>query len=162
MLSGSWRWVGSIEKTFSLSMKLESLFIVKRIMAVCWDVTGLIFEYTLSKSEVFNMCRNQFSIITKQKRHLTNTWALLISWHNFLLISDEIETNMSSVVMYNARFHHHDEVQAIFNDFSLEFVFPLPYSPFLNPIENIFNQLMHYVKLGYPEKAEVFDGVTLA
>ena len=65
------------------------------------------------------------------------------------------------IVMDNVRFHHHDEVQAIFDDSPHEVVFLPPYSPFLNPIENMFNQLKHYVKLGRPKNAEeVFAGVT--
>lgn len=69
------------------------------------------------------------------------------------------------LVMDNVRFHHHELVQSQIADASIEIelIFLPPYSPFLNPIENLFNQLKYYVKRFRPSSAdEVFHAVDLA
>jgi len=65
--------------------------------------------------------------------------------------------------MDNVPFHHSQSVSDLFASTSYEPVFLSPYSPFLNPIENLFNQLKHYVKKFPPSNQdEVFNGVHLA
>jgi len=67
------------------------------------------------------------------------------------------------IVMDNVPFHHAELVSNLFASTSHQLVFLPPYSPFLNPIENFFNQLKHYVKKFQPKNyEELFNGVELA
>ena len=65
--------------------------------------------------------------------------------------------------MDNLRFHHAEDVIQIVTDAGHNLVFLPAYSPFLSPIENLFNQLKDYVKRFKPSTADdVFNGVKLA
>ncbi|XP_074600137.1 uncharacterized protein LOC141857566 [Brevipalpus obovatus] len=79
---------------------------------------------------------------------------------------DKLDTSSitgATVVMDNVPFHHAERVTGLFAATSHELIFLPPYSPFLNPIENLFNQLKHYVKKLKPSSPdEVFNGVEYA
>jgi transposase len=47
----------------------------------------------------------------------------------------------------NAQIHTRPNVRNIIADSGNEVVYTLSYSPILNPIEQIFNQLKHYIKV---------------
>jgi transposase len=49
--------------------------------------------------------------------------------------------------MDNVRFHKAPAIITLFKDSVHELVFLLPYSSFLNPIENVFSKWKNYVKL---------------
>ncbi|XP_074603938.1 uncharacterized protein LOC141857343 [Brevipalpus obovatus] len=67
------------------------------------------------------------------------------------------------IVMDNVRFYHHAEIESLLAGTSHEIVYLPAYSPFLNPIENLFNQLKYYVKITRPKTAdEVFNAVRLS
>lgn len=51
-----------------------------------------------------------------------------------------------TLIMDNVRFHHDNRVEEIVRGYNHEVLFLPPYSPFLNPIENMFNQLKFYIK----------------
>ena len=62
--------------------------------------------------------------------------------------------------MDNVRFQHANEVEHDVNDRGYEMIYLPPYSPFPNPIENMFNQLKFYVKRTSPANADaVFPAV---
>lgn len=50
-------------------------------------------------------------------------------------------------VLDNAQIHKRPNVKKIIRDSGNEVVYTLPYSPRLNPIEQFFNQLKHYMKV---------------
>lgn len=50
-------------------------------------------------------------------------------------------------VLDNAQIHKRPNVRRIIADSGNEVVYTLPYSPRLNPIEQFFNQLKHYMKV---------------
>ena len=50
-------------------------------------------------------------------------------------------------VLDNAQIHKRPRVKEILKDTGNSVVYTLPYSPRLNPIEQFFNQLKHYMKL---------------
>jgi len=54
------------------------------------------------------------------------------------------------LVMDNVAFHHNSSVRALIEGSGHHLVFIPAYSPFLNPIENVFNQWKHYVKQSQP------------
>ena len=58
-----------------------------------------------------------------------------------------------TLVMDNVRFHHVDTVLETVSRKGHHLLFLPAYSPFLNPIENLFNQLKHYVKKLRPSDA---------
>uniref|UniRef100_A0A158P4D1 Tc1-like transposase DDE domain-containing protein n=1 Tax=Tetranychus urticae TaxID=32264 RepID=A0A158P4D1_TETUR len=77
------------------------------------------------------------------------------------LKNDNIENSV--IIMDNVPFHHATPVNELFATESHQLLFLPPYSPFLNPIENLFNQLKHWVKKFRPSSADdVFRGVELA
>ena len=68
-----------------------------------------------------------------------------------------------TLIMDNVRFHHLTEVTELIAAKGAKILFLPAYSPFLNPIENMFNQLKHYIKKLKPETADqVFDAVSKA
>jgi len=71
--------------------------------------------------------------------------------------------NGAYLVMDNASFHHTEEIQNLMATTDHQIVYLPPYSPFLNPIENLFNQFKYYVKRFNPTNPEeVFNGISLA
>lgn len=75
------------------------------------------------------------------------------------------ENNLSGchIFMDNVRFHHADQVERLVSEKGHHIHYIPAYSCFLNPIENLFNQLKFYVKRMRPENADkVFEAVELA
>ena len=69
----------------------------------------------------------------------------------------------ANIVMDSVRFHHADDVEKLVGDAGHFLVYLPAYSPFLNPIENLFNQLKHYVKKFKSKNADgVYHGISLA
>ena len=65
-----------------------------------------------------------------------------------------------TLIMDNVRFHRAEEVKNLVESNRHNLLFLPPYSPFLNPIENMFNQLKFYVKRKRPGPIdEVFDAI---
>ncbi|XP_074596385.1 uncharacterized protein LOC141851541 [Brevipalpus obovatus] len=76
---------------------------------------------------------------------------------------EEKSITKAYLVMDNVRFHHTEEVQSLIASTNHEIVFLPPYSPFINPIENLFNQLKFYVKRLKPScPDEVYNSLSLA
>ena len=68
-----------------------------------------------------------------------------------------------TLVMDNVRFHHVDAVADLIARRGHKTLFLPPYSPMLNPIENLFSQLKHYIKKFNPTTAEeAFAAIELA
>ena len=63
------------------------------------------------------------------------------------------------IVMDNVGFHHMDMVLEEMIILGLDHHFLPPYSPFFNPIENMFSQWKHYVRV---QKPRSYDELTLA
>ncbi|XP_074593545.1 uncharacterized protein LOC141849223 [Brevipalpus obovatus] len=64
------------------------------------------------------------------------------------------------LIMDNVPFHHKDSVEALIKENGHKLLFLPAYSPFLNPIENLFNELKHYVKKLNPSTPdEVFTAI---
>jgi len=57
----------------------------------------------------------------------------------------EDETKEFVIVMDNASIHHVDLITNIINETKHEIIYLPPYSPFLNPIEQVFSQWKHHV-----------------
>ena len=65
-----------------------------------------------------------------------------------------------TMIMDNVRFHHDNRVKEVIESYNHEVLFLPPYSPFLNPIENMFNQLKFYIKRLRPaDSNSVFSAV---
>lgn len=63
-------------------------------------------------------------------------------------------------IMDNVRFHRAEDVKSLVESRGHSLLFLPPYSPFLNPIENLFNQLKFHVKRKRPTTIdEVFDSI---
>jgi len=81
----------------------------------------------------------------------------------FLDHLDSFNVRSAYIVMDNVRFHHSEDVQSLVEARGHHLEFLPPYSPFLNPIENLFNQLKFYVKRMRPETSDkVHEAVLLA
>lgn len=81
----------------------------------------------------------------------------------FMTHLEENDLRGVHIFMDNARFHHAQEVQKIVSEKAHHLHFVPAYSCFLNPIENLFNQLKFYVKRKRPDCADkVFEAVELA
>lgn len=63
------------------------------------------------------------------------------------------------IIMDNVGFHHMDIVLEEMIILGLDHHFLPPYSPFFNPIENMFSQWKHYVRV---QKPRTYDELTLA
>ena len=64
------------------------------------------------------------------------------------------------LVMDNVRFHKTDVVMAKINSSGHKVLFLPPYSPFLNPIEEVFNQMKCIVKNTHPQnKQQLMDAI---
>ena len=64
------------------------------------------------------------------------------------------------LIMDNVPFHHNNQIEEMILEKNHELIFLPPYSPFLNPIENLFNQFKFYVKRLSPSTAdEVFNAI---
>ena len=60
-------------------------------------------------------------------------------------------------------FHHTEQIQDLMATTDHQIVYLPPYFPFLDPIENLFNQLKNYVKRFNPTTPEeVSNGISLA
>ncbi|XP_074596342.1 uncharacterized protein LOC141851497 [Brevipalpus obovatus] len=78
----------------------------------------------------------------------------------FLDLLDELEIHHAYLVMDNVRFHHSVDVVELVESRGHVLKFLPPYSPFLNPIENMFNQLKFYIKRLKPDTADkVYEAV---
>lgn len=64
--------------------------------------------------------------------------------------------NMCDVIliMDNVSFHKTDEVKELITLSGFEYMFLPPYSPFLNPIENMFSKWKEHVRRGNPENEQ--------
>ncbi|KAF7685898.1 hypothetical protein CDIK_3353, partial [Cucumispora dikerogammari] len=56
----------------------------------------------------------------------------------------------SVLIMDNASIHKTNEVKRLLELSGFDFLYLLPYSPFLNPIENMFSKWEKHVKRGNP------------
>lgn len=63
-------------------------------------------------------------------------------------------TNHAFIVMDNVPFHKTEEVRILLAALGHEAIFLPPYSPFLNPIENLFNQWKQKIKRRQPSSKE--------
>ena len=73
------------------------------------------------------------------------------------------EISGAVIVMDNVRFHHATDVIDLIESHGHRITFLPAYSPFLNPIEELFNQLKFYCKSFNPKTPdEVFRAVELA
>ncbi|KAG0438389.1 hypothetical protein DMUE_3120 [Dictyocoela muelleri] len=63
-----------------------------------------------------------------------------------------LERRISSLVfiMYNAKIHHYSEISSIISQLNSRILYLPPYSPFLNPIENVFSKWKNSVNRGEP------------
>jgi hypothetical protein len=53
---------------------------------------------------------------------------------------------LSVLVLDNARIHHNDEILALADRFGVRIEYLPPYSPDLNPIEEAFSQIKHFIR----------------
>jgi transposase len=58
-----------------------------------------------------------------------------------------------TIIMDNVKFHKSASISAVVNSYGHRLVFLPPYSPFMNPIEEMFNQWKHFVKMASPQNA---------
>ena len=72
----------------------------------------------------------------------------------------ELEIHDAILVMDNVRFHHNSGVKALIEGAGHNLLFLPPHSPFLNPIENAFNQWKNLVKCSQPtNEAELLTSI---
>lgn len=64
----------------------------------------------------------------------------------FIGILSENNVTGAHLIMDNVAFHKVDQVKRLISSHGHEVIFLPPYSPFLNPIENMFNQWKHWIK----------------
>lgn len=66
------------------------------------------------------------------------------------------DVNLNNVVfvMDNARFHHCTEIRSLIEENGHEILYLPPYSPFFNPIENLFSQWKSVVRSRKPDNEE--------
>lgn len=106
-------------------------------------------------------CEGLFFYEVKESGYGTDSFIEYLK--QFLAYLDLEKIEGAYIVMDNVPFHHAELVESLIAGTSHEIVFLPAYSPFLNPIENLFNQLKHYVKRFKPsDHDEVFRGVELA
>lgn len=53
---------------------------------------------------------------------------------------------LSVLVLDNAKIHHNDEIHALVDRFGVRLEYLPPYSPDLNPIEEAFSQIKHFLR----------------
>ncbi|XP_029656061.1 uncharacterized protein LOC115229946 [Octopus sinensis] len=55
-------------------------------------------------------------------------------------------------IMDNAKIHHYKLLKSKMSELNLEILYLLPYSPFLNPIENVFSKWKNHIIRGNAKK----------
>ncbi|XP_074604060.1 uncharacterized protein LOC141857460 [Brevipalpus obovatus] len=89
-----------------------------------------------------------------------NTPHFIDYFTQFLDLLDQLDIQNAYLVMDNARFHHSEDVVELIQSRGHNLRFLPPYSPFLNPIEMMFNQLKFYIKHLKPETDDaVYEAV---
>lgn len=68
----------------------------------------------------------------------------------------------SAIIMDNARFHKSKELQALFQQYNCLLVFLPPYSPDLNPIENMWGTIKQYLRNYYDYTLGLYENLSLA
>lgn len=64
------------------------------------------------------------------------------------------------MVMDNVAFHKCQEVNELITENGCELLYPPPYSPFLNPIENVFSKWKNFTKRTNPKnEGELFQAI---
>jgi len=101
------------------------------------------------KSKNFSICAvyniaAMFSFTAQQRPF--NTESFLNYMQSILAKFREHNINNAIIVMDNVAFHHSQIVCALVEEAGHQMKFLPPYSPFLNPIENVFNQWKNTVK----------------
>lgn len=65
----------------------------------------------------------------------------------------------SVVVMDNARFHKSPQLQTLFDKYQCQLMFLPPYSPDLNPIENMWGTIKEHLRSYYDYTLSLFDNL---
>lgn len=65
----------------------------------------------------------------------------------------------SVVIMDNARFHKSPQLQELFDIYECELMFLPPYSPDLNPIENMWGTIKEHLRSYYDYAISLFDNL---
>jgi transposase len=65
----------------------------------------------------------------------------------------------SVVIMDNARFHKSKELKELFVKYECELLFLPPYSPDLNPIENMWGIIKEHLRSYYDYSISLFDNL---
>jgi transposase len=63
---------------------------------------------------------------------------------------NSLDMNNVILIMDNVRFHKTDEIKRLIENSGFEYKYLPPYSPFLNPIENMFSKWKEHIKRGNP------------
>ena len=66
------------------------------------------------------------------------------------------------IVMDNASFHSKDNLYLIAEKYNLKIIFLSPYSPELNPIENFWHTLKHWLRMNIRDFDSLDDAISAA
>ncbi|XP_053211205.1 uncharacterized protein LOC128394858 [Panonychus citri] len=114
----------------------------------------------------FSICaainyRSLYFYEAKEKGYDTEHFVTFLN--QFLRFLERDDIKEAYIIMENVPFHHSTGVKDTIEGKGHNLIFLPAYSPFLNPIENMFNQLKYYVKRFNPNTPDdVFHGVDLA
>ncbi|KRH92503.1 hypothetical protein M153_5187000798, partial [Pseudoloma neurophilia] len=67
---------------------------------------------------------------------------------------EELNIRNACLIIYNASFHKTPQIAAIIRNRGHRFLLLPPYSPFLNPIENLFSLWKEHIRQGTPQTTE--------
>jgi hypothetical protein len=90
----------------------------------------------------------------RMQDHAFNTQSFhlfLVDFFGYLVVHN-IEN--ATIVMDNVKFHKHESIAVVVASYGHRLLFLPPYSPFMNPIEEMFNQWKHFVKMASPQNAQ--------
>jgi transposase len=90
-------------------------------------------------------------------KYKTNPTIQKILPNSFIKLFEHLSLNGISgayIIMDNVRFHKTELVVNLIRSYGHKAVFLLPYSLFLNPIENLFNQWKNLIKRSEPQNED--------
>ena len=96
-----------------------------------------------------SMCNRGFFHYKAQEANF-NRHSLLIYLEKLLTILERKNIGNAAIIMNNASFHRCWEIKDYTNRRRHELIFLPPYTPFFNPIENVFSQWKNLVKGAFP------------
>ncbi|XP_025018435.1 uncharacterized protein LOC112539884 [Tetranychus urticae] len=105
------------------------------------------------RSKSLSVCaamNNKSLFLYEVKEHGYDTISFVDFLKQLVDFFDSEQVNGAYVIMDNVRFHHRGEVKELIEGKGHNLIFLPPYSPFLNPIENLFNQFKHHIKRQKP------------